>query len=555
MQKLETILILFFSSLLLLVVGGVLIAVYLWATYSTIILILSGIVFTVAMLSILSKSHFFEFVHKTLDTCIEDRRERYKQALEIKAAYKTQANELSFHWQKQRDDTRLRTIELELQRITTIVESRVKQLEIERWAVEKEAGILSYQSTQTLYKPGSGEVINLSRQPAENLPQAPQSPAVDDLPQAPLFREAVALLKEGSIPLTWTIDGPRPGTLKDMLSMGLIGRPERGKTTALLYYVCLLLWMGAEVWVWDLHGELSALSGLNYFDRFADIVSSVPYIAAELDERDELYRETKLRTGVGRVRQPLVLIADEVPVLSAREKEQPKLLEYSPLYTLRRFTLEARKWNGFVFLSGQSLPHTVLPTLTRDNLSSRIILECSPNHARQMGLSKRAIDTLLPCLRGAPRGTHIADFSTWSEPELADIPYTDTADLKWVLKRRQEQQEPCPARQEASGNEQEPARTTHEAQTGAGYAESIDTEYRVLEEGYQPSLLQGAFHSQEQKLKGELLTVYQAIQRMKTTNKRKLARATGLDQSKVYRVTCKLRELGYITGPDPSARN
>ncbi len=56
MQKLETILLLFFGSVLLLVIGGVLVALYLWAAYSTVILILAGIVFTVVMLSILGKS-------------------------------------------------------------------------------------------------------------------------------------------------------------------------------------------------------------------------------------------------------------------------------------------------------------------------------------------------------------------------------------------------------------------------------------------------------------------------------------------------------------------
>ncbi len=110
------------------------------------------------------------------------------------------------------------------------------------------------------------------------------------------------------------------------------------------------------------------------------------------------------------------------------------------------FVLEARKWNGYGFISGQSLPASVLPTLTRNNLSSRIIFECSPESARQMELPKVAIQTMLPRLKGAERGTHIADYSTWSAPELADIPLTTEDDLHWVLERRQR-------REEMAGNE------------------------------------------------------------------------------------------------------
>lgn len=541
MQKIETILILTFGILLVLVVGGVLVAIYLWAKYSTVILILAGIVLVVVLVSVLARSGAIDAVGKIYGTHLQDRRERDKTQLELKSQQKIQQNELALHWQKLRDDTQLRTMELEFQRITAVVEAQVRHLEVERWRAERAAGILAYQTTQALYKDATGEVINLSREPREPMLQAPPPLTVEDLPQAPVFREVLPLLKDGLIPLTWAIDGPKMGTIKDMLSMGLVGRPERGKSTALMYFTCLLLWIGADVWVWDLHGELSALAGLNYFDRFDDIVASVPHLTTELDERDELYRSTKQRTGVGQVKKPLVLIADEVPVLAAREKDQPKSLEHSPMYTLRRFTLEARKWNGFVFLSGQSLPHTVLPTLTRDNLSSRILLECSPNHARQMGLDKRAIDTLLPVLRGAPKGTHIADFSTWSEPQLADIPYTDSDDLRLVLQRRQREQDM------GRSGETEPTGPVYSEPPRGRYHESIDADYRVIEDRSPQGLLGATLHNERASsmLSGDLLRVYTAY-KMFGSNRREIEKHTGIPRSTVQRHIEKLIELGYL---------
>ena len=256
------------------------------------------------------------------------------------------------------------------------------------------------------------------------------------LPVAPPFRDMVHLITPHRIPVTYTAQGPVFGEVSDLLSMALIGKPKRGKTTALLYYLCILLKAGAEVWIWDPHGEMSELSyGLNYYDSLDEIAHiSVAQIQAELDERDRLYKQTKL------VKHPLVLLVDEVPVIADWEKTQKKLRpkEYipSPYQVMKRFTLEARKWNGYVFISGQSLPAEVLPTLTRDNLSSRLVLECSADHARMIGLDKKTIDTLLPQLKGAERGTHIADFSSWSHPELADIPYTVIDDLRAIINGR-----------------------------------------------------------------------------------------------------------------------
>jgi len=264
--------------------------------------------------------------------------------------------------------------------------------------------------------------------------QIAASTTVQQLPSAPPFAQIAHLITPEHLPLNYIASGPVYGQVDDLLSMALIGKPKRGKTTSLLYYLCILLRAGAEVWIWDPHGEMSELAyGLHYFSDLDDIATSAVDLMAELDDRSKLYKRNK------QVKHPLVLLVDEIPVIADWEQDMKKQkieLPASPYRVMKRFTLEARKWRGFVFISGQSLPANVLPTLTRDNLSSRLVLECSADHARMIGLPKDTIDTLLPLLKGAERGTHIADFSSWSRPELADIPYTTIDDLRAIIDDR-----------------------------------------------------------------------------------------------------------------------
>jgi hypothetical protein len=280
----------------------------------------------------------------------------------------------------------------------------------------------------------------VSMESVAELPKLIVAPQVQ-IPVAPPYRTIAHLMTPDHIILTYTAQGPIYGEVSDLLSMALVGKPKRGKTTALLYYLCILLQAGAEVWIWDPHGEMHQLSyGLNYYDGLDDIAfKSVDLLHHELDARQMIYK-----TQNKRVKHPLVLLVDEMPVITDWERAQIKIRAQqkmrepmpSPYSVMKRFTLEARKWNCYVFISGQSLPADVLPTLTRDNLSSRLVLECSKDHARMIGLEKDAIDTLLPYLKGAERGTHIADFSSWSKPELADIPYTEIDDLQRIIDQR-----------------------------------------------------------------------------------------------------------------------
>ena len=295
-----------------------------------------------------------------------------------------------------------------------------------------------------------------SKAPGHDMSFLPQGSII---PKAPIFSDMAQLITSDKLVLCYTSQGPVYGTVLDLLSMCVVGKPGRGKSTALLYYILILLMSQAEVWVWDPHSGLNELAyGLNYCDDLADIEQTVPTLHKELDERRKLWK-TKKQT-----KHPLLLLVDEMPVIAdfenARIKEIAKMAkakrkskdaedddedmqlvyeqQYKPSKLLKRFVLEARKWNCYVILSGQALPAEVLSTLTRDNMSSRIVFESSNMHARMAGLQKEEIDRLLPQLRGAGSGIAVMDVSRWSKPEIAAIPYTTVDDLRNYIDHRDE---------------------------------------------------------------------------------------------------------------------
>lgn len=273
------------------------------------------------------------------------------------------------------------------------------------------------------------------------------------IPQAPAFREMSHLLTPERMVLCYTASGPAYGTTDDLLSMAVTGKPGRGKTTALMYYVVMLLQAGAEVWVWDPHGAMNELSILNgrplpgmpatakvvYLDRKPDIVASVPTLQAELAARDEYYRPAH------QTKHPLLLLADELPVLAdyddqvekeyklinkqhAKDNEDPEEVP-SLIYLIRRFVLEARKWRCFFIGSGQSIDAEILPTKVTDAMNSRIVFFNSDRKARMTGLENDAIKNLLPQIRRAGNGVMIFDCTRWDEPVIGAIPYIEVKDM------------------------------------------------------------------------------------------------------------------------------
>lgn len=257
-------------------------------------------------------------------------------------------------------------------------------------------------------------------------------PAPDEeltIPRAPSFRAMAHLIDQSHrLVLCYTANGPAYGTVQDLLSMALIGKPGRGKTTALLYYIAMLLNIGAEVHVWDPHGSISELAGLPkliYSDEIERF--NAEQLQQELETRRILFRETK------KVKHPLLLLVDELPVIGDWQKKNKTTVLTD---VMQRFVLEARKWNCFFIASGQSTDAEILPTRVSENLSSRIVFFSSDRRARMAGLENDAIKKFLPVIRRAGAGVMIFDCSTWDGPVLGAIPETTVEDMRWFLTSR-----------------------------------------------------------------------------------------------------------------------
>jgi hypothetical protein len=251
------------------------------------------------------------------------------------------------------------------------------------------------------------------------------------LPTAPPFSEMCHLIAHNRLVLCWTMSGPLYGTIKDLLSMVIVGKPGRGKTTALVYYVAILLKAGAEVHVWDPHGSLSELAGsferLHYTDDLSDLPESIAALTRELEARRVLYKQVKER--IEEIKPPLLLLVDELPVIaqySRKNKEASDLIE--------RFVLEARKWYCFFIGAGQSTDADILPTRVCDNLASRVIFYSSNRRATMAGLDIETAHRLLPALKpDEVKGRMIFDCSRVSGPVVGAIPWTRVKDLPAFL--------------------------------------------------------------------------------------------------------------------------
>lgn len=286
------------------------------------------------------------------------------------------------------------------------------------------------------------------------------------IPQAPPFRAMAHLISESRMPLCYTFqDGmsaPAFGTMDDLLSMAVTGKPGRGKTTALMYYVCMLLKCGAEVYVFDPHGAMADMAVLNnrplpgmprtsrilYVSRREDMVNLVPALMGKLAERDTAYQRC-IRQHREYKNHPLLLLADELPVLAnydhqtaaeykqvnKRRGQAGQLPLEVPLMIdlIRRFVLEARKWRCFFIGSGPSFDAEVLPARITESLNSRIVFFSSERRARMSGLESEAVKELLPVIRNAGPGVMIFDCARWSEPVIGALPAITSEDMRAFL--------------------------------------------------------------------------------------------------------------------------
>ena len=319
--------------------------------------------------------------------------------------------------------------------------------------------VLAVRGTEDIVTVQAPHTPQLLKAGTQLIPQSGEQTG-EIIPDAPSFKQMAHLISNERMPLCWTAEGPAFGTVLDLLSMAVTGKPGRGKTTALMYYVCMLLSNGAEVVIWDPHAAMAELSVLNnqplqgmpetarvvYLDRKEDIIASIPDVLGEFESRDELYRpHAEDGTVVTRkVKHPFLLLADELPVLADFDKElaeKHKFLKkqnYDPfdefvapslIEVIRKCVLEARKWNCYFIGSGQSFDAQILPTRVTENLSSRIVFYSSDRRARMSGLETPAIKELMPIVGRAGPGVMVFDCSRFEKPVIGRIPQMSIEDM------------------------------------------------------------------------------------------------------------------------------
>ena len=289
-------------------------------------------------------------------------------------------------------------------------------------AAHVRAGFVPVDLTHPQAIVGPAGVMVLSGRQADTVPQAIAAPLQAPMIAAPAQAcPSWAALRWQPAPnrilLGWADGGPVVGRLDDLLSVGVVGRPGSGKSTLLRMIVLQALALGADVRVFDPHGDLSGdLPGLPAADSISQIESAAGAIVAELDRRITLR---------SRHDRPMLLVADEFPAWAGGAPTAQT--------ALRRVILEGRKFNLFAYISGQGLPAALFAsgTMARDALSSRYVFASSPQVARQIGLDTdmaRQVPGLAvgrAILDGRPAGT--------SGARVIEVPFCDVTDLRAVL--------------------------------------------------------------------------------------------------------------------------
>jgi hypothetical protein len=292
------------------------------------------------------------------------------------------------------------------------------------------------------------------------------------LPIAPNFWDVIDLISSERMPLCFVIDDdpgsrtygqtiPAFGTILDLLSLCVIGKPGRGKSVLLLYYLCILAKYGAEIHILDPQGafkELELLHGrrlpampetarIYYYSELEEMKKAVTVVLADIKERGELYKP-HMEDGeliLNKVKHPLVLMADELPIIAemdaeikAKTKEEnkarklndeelEKILQVTGL--VKTSVLAARKYGVYFIGASQSIDATILPTRVTAGFNSRIIFYSEQAKARMAGVESDVAKRLLPVIRRAGPGMTIYDCGRWNTPLVAAFPNVAIKDV------------------------------------------------------------------------------------------------------------------------------
>jgi hypothetical protein len=302
-------------------------------------------------------------------------------------------------------------------------ELEIKRLELEKMRIQLEHDRLVIDAAKVINP--KGEYISAQIDMQQN-----------KLPAAPAFPAMSYMLSQGygskGIPLCWTQDGPLYGTLEDLLSVAMVGLPRSGKSTYIMYLICCFASIGAEVVVWDIHGMMGELKTLNgqrlanmpetaritYHDSEDLIIESLQGIHQEIETRDAYYKaNTRAK------KHPFVLLADEMPRLSAINKKLIKVDAPSLSELFGRLVNEAAKWNMSLIAGGQFFRAEILPCEITQNMATKVAFHCEDENARQAGISNKAIKEYMETIQASPAGIMLIQCPRLHVTAIGAVPF------------------------------------------------------------------------------------------------------------------------------------
>lgn len=410
------------------------------------------------------------------------------------------------------DEHRLAHAEIRLlDKTTTLVNDAIKHRDHVDLKRDDEKGVTAIKIVRSdvPFPAGRAGVQRITEQqaPAINPPAPAQEEEKEEpipIPTAPNFWDIVPLIENHRMPLCFIVDVnpnsptygrtvPAFGTILDLLSLCIIGRPGRGKSVLLLYYICCLAKHGAEMHVLDPQGAFKELQLLHnkplpampstariyYYSSLQEMEFAVDNVLNDIKGREELF-QPHLENGklkIHTVKHPLVVLADELPIIAemdvenkkrTKEENRERKEEGLDLLKIRQVTemvktavLAARKYHVYFIGASQSIDAGILPTRITSSFNSRIVFSTTEQKARQIGLEGADAKRFLPVIRRAGPGRTIYDCGRWDQPAVGAFPNMtiemvlqffgismDELERLWIaeLTAREQQQQQQPTR-------------------------------------------------------------------------------------------------------------
>jgi hypothetical protein len=231
--------------------------------------------------------------------------------------------------------------------------------------------------------------------------------------RAPHYLEAIRKARRGELILGWSRSGPIWKPLKDVRSISLVGKSGTGKTNTERWLLGQFVELGAQVTIWDGHGDISEeLGGLT---DYGEILASAEGMREEFERRKGQYRKGQ------RDFPPVVLLIDEWKEMHRAVKKAKAIV--SDLIT------GGRKFQMYLVVSGQYLLADMFESSgDLDSIWTHYLHWTDQRQAEYARVTDQEAVRLLDELRHAGPGYAIISHPQL-EVEIVAIPRTESSDL------------------------------------------------------------------------------------------------------------------------------